>query len=213
MKVNFILAGEGVSDLRLVEHIENILVEEGFSEASGEAPDLRLYSRPTGCSVKNKLETLLKYYPETDAVFVHRDADRVGVKQREDEIICAAENIYDIEKIIPVIPVTMLETWLLADQDALKRVAGNASLRGELSCIPAIRSLEKVSDAKKMLLEALCEASKAQGSKLSKFKKRFSEMRARLTFDLDSSGPVNDLDSYKYFREKVREFARRKLDL
>lgn len=212
MKISFILTGEGTSDLRLVEHIESILIEEGFSEVSGEAPDLGMFRPSIGRTVQNKLTALFRHYPNVDVIFVHRDADNVGVHVREQEILTAAQNIAGIARVIPIIPVTMLETWLLVDQEAIKRVAGNNNYKGGLQCIPAIRQLENHGDTKHLLLDALCEASQTQGARLIKFRKRFSEMRARLTFDLDPNGPVQNLASYRYFREKISIFSQGRLN-
>ncbi len=130
-----------------------------------------------------------------DVIFIHRDADNAGIRAREQEISAAAQGVVEMDRIIPVIPVTMLETWLLADSEAIKRVAGNSGYKGNLDCIPAIRQMENIPNAKQLLLDALCEASQTQGTRLRKFKKRFPEMRARLTFDLDPNGPVRQLDS------------------
>ncbi|NHH78979.1 hypothetical protein [Burkholderia gladioli] len=211
MKIQFILTGEGTSDLNLVDHIENLLIEEGFTEASGEAPDLSMFQRPIGRTIREKLEALLKHYPNADVIFVHRDADNAGIMQREQEIITATDGLISVDRIIPVIPMTQLETWLLTDREAIKRIAGNVDYRGRLDCIPAIRRLESVLDAKGLLLEALCEASETQGARLRKFKNRFCEMRARLAFDLNVGGPIKDLPSYQRFREKITNFARQKM--
>lgn len=211
MKINFLLTGEGASDLRLVEHIENVFIDEGFSEVSGEAPDLSMFKPKVGRTVREKITALLRYYPNVDVIFVHRDADGAGISAREQEIVVAAQDVVERNRIIPVIPVTMLETWLLADPDAIRRVAGNAGYRGGEGWIPAIRQLENIRDTKQLLLDVLCEASQTQGARLRKFKSRFSEMRARLTFDLDSRGPVKELASYQYFRQKISDFSREKL--
>ncbi|TSP10871.1 hypothetical protein [Cupriavidus campinensis] len=210
MKINFVLTGEGTSDLRLVEHIESLLVEEGFAEASGEAPDLSLFNPPIGRSVKDKLRALAIHYPNVDVIFVHRDADGDGEEPRLREIYAAAEHIGP-ERIVPIIPVTMLETWLLADQKIIKRVAGNVAHKGDIPCIPSLARLEGVVDAKQILLEALCHVSNTQGARLKRFKARYPEMRARLTFDLDPLGPVGHLPSYQKFRARVQEFAQIKL--
>lgn len=212
MKIRFVLTGEGSSDLRLVEHIQTILIDEGFSEVSGEIPDLGLFSPPVGRSVREKLIALVKHYPHADVIFVHRDADNVGADIRESEVFQAAEGVVELNRIISVIPVTMLETWLLADVSAIKRVAGNAAYRGDIGCVPTVRRLESARDTKQILMSALCEASGTQGARLSKFKKRFSEMRARLTVDLDANGPVRDLPSYQAFRQKITNYAQGKLN-
>lgn len=213
MKTTFILTGEGSSDLRLVEHIENILIEGGFAEASGEAPDLCMFKQPVGRTIREKLIVLLKHYPNVDVIFIHRDADNAGIPAREQEISAAIQGVIETDRIIPVIPVTMLETWLLADSAAIKRVAGNSGYRGNLECIPTIRQMENIPDAKQLLLDALCEASQTQGARLRKFKKRFPEMRARLTFDLDPNGPVKQLNSYQHFRKQIRIYCRQKLGI
>lgn len=212
MKIRFVLTGEGSSDLRLVEHIETILVGEGFSEVSGEIPDLGLFRPAVGRSVRDKLVALSRYYPHADVIFVHRDADNAGVLVREQEVSEAAQDIFELGRVIPIVPVTMLETWLLADTDAIKRVAGNSAFRGAISCIPVSRRLESARDTKQILMEALCEASGTQGARLGKFKKRFSEMRARLTVDLDPQGPVQNLPSYQAFRQKLSSYAQNKLN-
>ncbi len=203
MKIRFVLAGEGSSDLRLVEHIQTILIGEGFSEVSGEVPDLGMFHPPVGRSVRDKLKALTKYYPHADLIFVHRDADNVGTAAREAEIEMASNGVFDTARVVPIIPVTMLETWLLADVEAIKLVAGNSGYRGGLNCIPSLRRLEAVRDTKELLMVALCEASETQGARLAKFRKRFSEMRARLTTDLNPEGPVQELASYQNFRNKV----------
>ncbi|MDG9925968.1 MULTISPECIES: hypothetical protein [unclassified Pseudomonas] len=171
MKINFILTGEGSSDLRLVEHIENILIQNGFDEASGEAPDLGRLVNPPGRTVREKLIAILQYYPDIDAIFVHRDADGTGTAAREQEIALACGGIAGLPTVIPIIPVTMLETWLLADQDAIKRVSGNQNNQGQITCIPGLNRLESTRDTKTLLLEALCEASAAQGGAIGKIQK------------------------------------------
>lgn len=207
MKISFLLAGEGSSDLRLVGHIEDILICEGFSEVSGEAPDLGLFPKAVGRTVKDKLSVLVQAFPNTDVIFMHRDADGAGAEVRVEEILRAGDGIFERNKIIPVVPVTMLETWLLADIDAIKRIAGGSGLGARLNCHPGVGRLEGVRDAKGLLLSALCEASQAQGGRLKKFKRRFSEMRARLAQDLDPEGPVNQLRSYTDFRKYVADFS------
>jgi hypothetical protein len=212
MKIRFVLTGEGTSDLRLVEHIQTILIEEGFSEVSGEVPDLGLFTPVVGRSVRDKIQALTKYYPHADVIFVHRDADNVGSAVREQEILDASDGVVAFDRVVPIIPVTMLETWLLADVEAIKIVAGNSGYRGALNCIPPLRRLERARDTKQILLDALCEASGTQGARLGKFKKRFSEMRARLTVDLNPNGPVQELSSYQAFRQKVNIFSQKTLN-
>lgn len=211
MNVSFILLGEGSSDLRLTEHIEQILIMEGFDEVSGDAPDLSMFVQPVGLTVKSKLEAVIKHYPGVDLIFIHRDADNAGIAAREQEIIDACSDLHLTAVIVPVVPVKMLEAWLLADQDKIKMVGGGRGYRGNIEGVPSIAALENVRDAKSVLLSALCEVSGASGGRLRDFKKRFPEMRARLTYDLDPDGPVNGLDSYRRFRQAVAQVAQQLL--
>jgi len=202
MKIKFVLVGEGTSDLRLVDHIESILIEEGFSEASGEAPDLSRFN-PAGRDIRSKIECITKHFPESDLIFIHRDSDSTPPQKRENEIYEAAKNLTDVNRIIPIIPVTMLETWLLADIEALKQVAGNPKFNGNIKKLQKIQKLEEVRDSKQLLLEVLCTISETEGSRLQKFKKRFPEMRARITYGLDPNGPIRQLPSYQSFRKRI----------
>lgn len=213
MKINFLLTGEGSSDLNLQSHIESLLIREGFSEADGESPDLGAFVPRVGHAVHDKLRALVRHYPNVDVIFVHRDADRAGPDLRQTEIEQGAVGVIDHERVIPVIPTRMLETWLLADELALRSVAGNKYGRLVLGSLPPINRLETVPDSKELLCEVLCEASETQGGKLKKFRKGFSQMRARLAIDLDPDGPVSNLPSYQAFRARIREFAATKLNV
>lgn len=212
MKIKFLLIGEGTSDLRLVNHIETIFIEEGFDEVSGEAPDLSLFNPPVGRDVSSKIKCLIKNFPEFDVIFIHRDADGGTIDARVQEIEDAIANLLPIEKTIPIIPVTMLETWLLADIETIKIIAGNKNFRTPIPNLPSPNKLESVRNSKDLLLEVLCIISETQGARLQKFKKRFPEMRARLTYELDTNGSIKDLPSYRTFREKIRHFSSTKLN-
>ncbi|MEA9653336.1 hypothetical protein ABFU65_20210 [Xanthomonas campestris pv. raphani] len=209
MKIRFVLTGEGASDLNLVDHIETLLVNAGFSEVSGTPFDPSRLPFHVGHSVKEKLLAVRDLYPSADVIFVHRDADSKGLKARRQEIQDACVGIFDPEAVIPVVPVKMLETWLLVDMTAISRVAGKASY-GEIGCVPAIKALENVVDSKRLLLDALCECSELQGIRLKKFKNLFGKMRARLVSAIDAEGPICQLPSYAQFKADVNSLYRKR---
>lgn len=211
MKINFLLTGEGTSDLRLQSHLENIFINAGFSEAHGETPDLGAFQPKVGRTVKEKLSALVKYYPDIDVIFVHRDSDNAGADARFEEIWDGANGVIAREKIVPIVPVRMLETWLLADEHAIRQVAGTSNPKLKLALLPSTKALERAADSKDLLLQVLCEASEAQGGRLAQFKKRFNGMRARLATDLDPEGPVLKLPSYQAFRAHLKIFIDEKL--
>lgn len=211
MKVNFLLTGEGTSDLMLQTHLEKMLIAVGFTEVYGQAPDISQLAPRAGRTVRDKLTVLMRCFPQTDVIFYHRDADGAGLRARQDEIAAGAVGVIGTRVLIPLVPVRELETWLLADHKAIKTTAGNNNDAFRIGCLPALRHLENTADAKALLMEALCEASETQGGKRKKFKKRFSEMRGRLAMDLDPLGPISELPSYQVFRASVELFARAKL--
>jgi len=213
MRVSFILTGEGSSDLNLVNHIENALIDEGFTEVRGEIFNPSAFPVRIGHEVANKLRFILKLYPSADVIFVHRDADNAGLAKRLNEIQRAAALVGAEQAVIPVIPICMLETWLLTDITAIRRVSGNANGKHQIPSLPEINRLEQVKNSKSLLDSVLCEASSLAGNRLKKFRSQFSQMRARLTLELDVAGPVNGLPSYQDFRKSLRQFhEQRSLD-
>lgn len=203
MKISFVLIGEGSSDLRMVDHIENILVTEGFDEVSGNAFDPGSAStQPIGRSVKEKLCAAMKLFPSADIVVIHRDSDGHEWKDREEEITNAKISVAatNDKAVVSMIPVRMLETWLIACNASINIVAGNNNPQSPIRCIPALRNLERAADTKNLLKDALCEASGLSGGRLNDFKRRFFQMRARITDDLSIDGPQNNLPSYERFR-------------
>lgn len=211
MKINFVLIGEGTSDLRMLTHIENILIAEGFDEVSGKALLQEYGNPPIGNTVSEKITAARRQFPNANLFIVHRDADGAGVAARRNEI---SKAFLDLEPdlstdYVCMIPVRMLEAWLLACPRLINRVAGSKFEDSSIKCLPALKQLESKVAAKDLLLEALCEASGVQGGRLASFKKRFFEMRARLTEDLEVDGPQNQLPSYAAFRDDLRSFATR----
>ncbi|XUP37339.1 hypothetical protein WAE31_06630 (plasmid) [Xanthomonas axonopodis pv. vasculorum] len=211
MKMSFVLTGEGLSDLNLVDHIETLLIRAGFLEVSGTRFDPSRLPMHVGHSVREKLQVLTELYPSADVIFVHRDADAQGMAARQKEIKAACDGICDSDLVIPIIPVRMLETWLLVDSRAIRRVAGKMG-QDKIECIPALKNLEHVADSKKLLLDALCECSELQGIKLKKFKNLFGKMRARLVSAIDPDGPICQLPSYLQLKNDLDLLYKRMSD-
>src|SRR5690606_383047 len=106
-------------------------------------------------------------------------------------------------KVVPVIPQVALESWLLADVQKIKEVAGNPAARGDLG-LPKVRAIERAAAPKRLLQDALASASGLSGRRLMHFNKRFADMRYRLTIARDVAGPVTGLQSYREFRNHLQ---------
>ena len=89
-------------------------------------------------------------------LFVHRDAEAQPSDFRREEIAKAL--LQTQVRHIPVVPVRMTEAWLLADEIAIRKAAGNPNGVEKLN-LPALRKLEDLPDPKKVLHDAIIKAS------------------------------------------------------
>jgi hypothetical protein len=141
----------------------------GGDGLDGRWADFRFLLEPPQ-GLKNKILKAVELYP-CDLLFVHRDAEGVGYEERKqeiDEVIAELKENNAIQ--IPaacVVPVRMLEAWLLIDESAIRRAAGNPNGRMQLG-LPRIDRMEAVPDPKSVLFNALRVASGHTGRRLAK---------------------------------------------
>lgn len=206
-RLRFTLLGDGSSDEALIRHLEwlirahiaeDVALESSWAELRG------IPSRPT--SLQARIVAALEYYP-CDLLFVHRDAEREDPEKRSLEILrawteSACEGTY-----IPVVPVRMSEAWLLVDESAIRKAAGNPN-GGDPLNLPLLKDIERLPDPKIKLQDALKNASGLTGRRLKAFKprprlvaeymKNFDQLRElpafrRLEQDLQSALSVRGL--------------------
>ena len=70
----------------------------------------------------------------------------------------------------------MQEAWLLIDEAALRRAAGNPNGTQPLA-IPEVQTLEELADPKQLIRELLHQASELRGRRLERFNWRLSVHR------------------------------------
>ncbi|MEU6628828.1 hypothetical protein ABZ905_11110 [Streptomyces parvus] len=200
MTVRALYLCEGSSDTGLRFHIEAIAADMG-REILVTVPELdRLPNKP-GHSVEDKLRAAQQLSDSGhayDLVVIHRDSDREPPDRRRTEIAEAVAAVSPGVAHVPVIPVRMLEAWLLLDQAAIREVAGNPNGRVPLN-LPKPARVESVADPKAVLKQAIATASEERGRGLQKLQTRFSANRARLLQMLDREGPVRQLASWQSF--------------
>ena len=127
---------DGASDRALLpvlrwllrQHCENLPIQPGFS-------DLRRLRKPPR-RLAERIERSIELYP-CDLLFVHRDAETESIDKREEEIRAALEESArgKMAPVICVVPVRMQEAWLLIDETALRRAAGNPPAAGRWTCL------------------------------------------------------------------------------
>ena len=203
MKVSFALVCEGSSDSSLIPHIQELFVRYGATEVSGEYADLTCFPR-VGSSVKNKVDAVVTLMPHINVIIVHRDGDGVGAVGRELEIIEQTAHVKG-KKIIPIIPIRMLEAWLILDEQAIRDVVGNSGSKVRLD-LPTPISVEGVRDPKVKLYQTLEVASELTGARLKKFKKRLPAMRRRLAESLSPLGLVSQTESHARFCSYLKSY-------
>lgn len=190
------LIAEGSSDQVLIPLIEFVLDEHcGIPHVTTFASDL-----PIG-PLRERIARALTLYP-CDLLFVHRDADRGSVSQREDEIRAAAGS-NGAPAAICLIPVRMTEAWLLADEMAIRRAAGNTSGTANLGIPPTAR-LEAQADPKSMLFAALERASELGPHRLRRFDR--NQARRQISGFMDDPSMLRKLPSFVHFESQVRDF-------
>ncbi|MEZ3181069.1 hypothetical protein KYY02_20950 [Streptomyces pimonensis] len=197
---------EGSSDIGLRDHIEEIGAEMG-REILVTPPDLNRLPNKPGHSVRDKLRAAQWLSDEGqvyDLVIIHRDSDGNPPERRRSEIAEAVNEVSPGLAHVPVIPVRMLEAWLLLNQAAIREVAGNPNGKVALD-LPKPARVESVPDPKALLKQAIATASEEKGRRLEKLRRRFPENRARLLQMLDREGPVQQLASWQSFTHDLRE--------
>ncbi|MGW7345255.1 hypothetical protein [Streptomyces sp. NPDC054854] len=203
MTTRVLFIGEGSSDNGLVPHVESIAARKGL-DASITVPDFGLLRLPTGHSVRDKLRAARELRGTYDLVVVQRDADRGPAQDRRDEIAEAVCAEWPSLQHVAVVPIRMLEAWLLLDEACLRQVAENP--RGRVSLdLPKGTAAERVADPKQLLKDSLARASEYRGRRLVQFQKRFSQHRLRMLELLDPEGPVAGLPSWQDFVKDLDE--------
>jgi hypothetical protein len=192
---------DGPSDQPLGRHVARIAQRYGF-ELDVVAPDLRRLDPPPGRDVAARLAAVLAFDEDFDLVIVHRDAEGQNPEMRRNEVLSGVATIREQMPALPVVPVRMTETWLLLDEDAIRRVAGRPNGAEPLG-LPSPATVEQALDPKQVLRHALELASGASGRRLRRFKRDFGSHRRRLLEGLDHHGPVSQLGAWQQLETNV----------
>ena len=203
-RLRFTLIADGSSDRALVPVLTWLLRQYwGHVPIQPEFSDLRRLRNPPR-SLPQRIDRSIELYP-CDLLFVHRDAERESVEKRREEIREALERS-ERGRTLPticVVPVRMQEAWLLIDESALKKAAGNPTSRQNLP-MPDVRRLEDLPDPKRILGDLLREASGFRGRRLKKFNRDLSKCVQRVAQRIDDFGLLRGLAA---FRELERQVA------
>jgi len=196
------LLADGPSDAALLEILSWLLRQKcGSIPIQSAFADLGRLPKPPKV-LSERICWSIKLYP-CDLLFVHRDAERVAIDKRKEEIRKASkESKVVAPPIVCVVPVRMMESWLLVDEPALRKAAGNPN-GDQLLPMPNVRELEQLSDPKETLRNLLREASGHEGRRLRQFERNLAtsiQLVAQLTSDFQ---PLRGLAAFQMLEKEI----------
>ena len=170
-ELTFTLLADGPSDAALIPILRWSLRQHmQLTTIQSEWADLRRLPNPPR-DLPSRILEALKLYP-CDVLFVHRDAENQNPNLRYSEIEEAMERVaaeIGSKKYVCIVPVRMQEAWLLINQAAIRRAAGNPNGKNALA-MPDVSEIESIQSPKNRLLQLLKDASELRGRRLKKFR-------------------------------------------
>ncbi len=201
--LSYTLLSDGSSDQALHPILEWLL-EEHVEETAimGQWADLGFLRKAPRKALVERIRATAEFYP-CDVLFVHRDAEKEPALMRADEIHSALRQAgIDSECAVCVVPVRMLEAWLLFDEKAIRKAANNPNGESSLD-LPKLKTVESLPDPKKILHDAIRSASGLSGRRASGLNvgvavQRISELVTDFT-------PLRRLPAFRHLEEQIAE--------
>ena len=159
------LVTDGSSDKVLLRPLEWLLHDLGAANARIVWAELRSLPSPPE-ALGDRLQMALKMY-DCDLLFVHRDAETRSIAERQSEVEAALGS--SPHPHVCVVPVRMTEAWLLFDETAIRKAAGNPGGQSPLD-LPPLKRIEQEPNPKSVLHQALRSASGLSPGRLRRFK-------------------------------------------
>ena len=204
MELRYTLLTDGSSDKTLLNIIkwslDNIYPQ---LPCTGKFADLRhLIKPPSAGDVVHRVKVAENLYP-FDILFYHRDAenyDKDIIQKRKNEILGKVEEQL-MTKIVCVVPITMMETWLLIDHDAIKKASGNRNYTSNIE-LPALSKLESIKDTKAILHQTLLKTSGLKGRR----EKMFNVYQAvhLVAENIKDYRPLRELSAFREFENDLK---------
>ncbi len=204
-RLRYTLVTDGPSDVAFLPILTWLLRDEGVeTPIDPQWADLRkLPQKSSPKKLKDKITKACYLYP-CDVLFIHRDAERETINKRAHEIYDAVREIKDfaVPPCLCVIPVKMMEAWLLIEEQAIRRAAGNPNGQTRLQ-MPSINSLESLTDPKNKLYELLKKASgrSEKSRRLAQFNTR--QAAATVPHSIENFSTLDNLPAFQKLRKDV----------
>ncbi len=160
--------------------------------------DLRLLPQPPK-QLPQRIAKAIQLYP-CELLFVHRDAEGISADDRRAEIDDALKQGGTTLAGIAVVPVRMMETWLLIDGPAIRKAANNPNGQGHLN-LPTTGNVESIPDPKNMLHNLIREATE-----LSARRKRGFDVHSavhRIPEYMEDFSRLRRLSAFAHLEEQI----------
>lgn len=190
------LVAEGPSDRRLLPILAWVVRANGGGTI---ALELAQYFGRKPATLSGRIKKAVELFP-CDILFVHRDNDNAPDGARTAEISTALAAADVAPQSVAVIPVRTQETWLLFNEQAIRKAAGYPNGRDDLG-IPALNRLEAIADPKELLRSALRTASGLTGRRLKSF--GVNEAAYRLADQIEDYSPLRQLGAFRQLEADV----------
>ena len=205
-KLRYTLITDGSSDKVLLNIIKWLLDDlypklpnKGtFADFSG------LQQKPKTGDIDERIGYAQKYYPY-DLLIYHRDAettDKNIVQKRKNEVLKNIKNSNNIGNTVCIVPVVMMESWLLIDEIAIKKAAGNKNYKENI-VLPPPKKLETLNEPKKILHELLKTVSGLKGRNLAKFNVNYSVHL--IAENITDFSVLRELNAFRVFEADLKD--------
>jgi len=206
-ELRYTLLTDGSSDRAAIPILDWLLQEHNVRlPIQSEWADLRYLRKPPK-PLPERIRLSLELYP-CDLLFIHRDAERESYDTRKKEIQYALSAVGACGNVpaICVVPVRMIEAWLLISESGIRKAAGNPQGKVQLE-LPQVGSLETEPDPKSLLHRLLVEASELKGRRLKNF--RPSRSAQRISYFVSEFTPLRTLPAFRALEREIQETVRR----
>lgn len=197
--IRYTLISDGSSDRVLMPILDWLLWQHcpEHSVESGWADLGRLPHPPK--SLPDKIRATLDLYP-CELLFIHRDAEKETYETRHAEISRALDGLITPPAVC-VIPVRMQEAWLLFNETAIRKAAGNPNGRNNL-CLPDARTVEYIPDPKELLFSFIRESSGLHGARLKKLNPHTCVFR--ISQSIDDFSPLRSIRAFQALEMQLK---------
>lgn len=207
--IKYTLIGDGSSDkvlLNIIRWVFNDLyptlpIKDTFADFS------KISNPPKKNDILHQYDFASNYYP-FDILFYHRDSEKLTktiIEERKNEIYSKLEPTKK-KNVICVIPKSMMETWLLINEKAIKEAAGNRNYKRDIK-LPKINTLENIKDTKKILHD---ELKAANGNN-----RKFNVHKAvhLVSEYIEDYSPLRNLEAFQIMESELKEKVNHLLSL